>query len=62
MTATEDRIRATYAVDLLDAVMESYGFPRPPDPTECSHPSDEQWVLRPGRIACGECGRVVDSE
>jgi hypothetical protein len=56
----DDRIRATYLVDLLDAAMERMGFPPPTDPAECSHPAEEQWVLRPGRQACGECGRVID--
>jgi hypothetical protein len=54
------RIRATYALDLIDALMERYGFPPPVDPAVCPHPTAEQWVLRPGRLACGDCGRVID--
>lgn len=60
MTDPDVRMRATYALDLIDAVMERYGFTSPLDPSECPHPHAEQWVLRPGRLACGACGRVVN--
>lgn len=62
MTDPDARIRATYALDLIDAVREQLGFPPPMTPALCPHPSGEQWVLRPGRQACGDCGRVIDTQ
>lgn len=57
---TDDGIRAAHLVDVIDVAAEELGFPPPVDPTVCQHPPDEQWVLRPGRLACGDCGRVID--
>lgn len=57
---TDDGIRAAHLVDLIDLAAEQLGFPPAVDPAVCPHPDDEQWVLRPGRLACGDCGRVID--
>lgn len=57
---SDARIRATWALDQLDAVIESLPpecRPSGVDPADCPHPLAERWQGRgSGRTYCGECG------
>ncbi len=51
------RIRATFLVDLLDAVIAD--LPpgcQPLDPAVCGHPEDAHKRYRDGRLICLDCG------
>lgn len=54
------RIRATYALDILDAAIESLPpecRPRGLDPALCGHDPEERWHSPNGRrTLCTDCG------
>lgn len=61
----EDRIRATYLLDTLDAAIERLPpecRPSGIDPAVCGHPVAERHLLRTGRMYCGQCGVRMPGE
>ena len=62
MVTPENRIRATFLLDTLDAVLE--GLPegcRPLDPAVCGHPEDGHKRYRDGRLLCLDCGLLLEA-
>ncbi len=53
----DDRIRATYIVDLLDAVTVDHPEWAPLDPVTCGHPAEARKTFRDGPTLCLDCGK-----
>lgn len=61
----EDRIRATFLLDNLDAAIETLPpecQPSGVDPADCRHQRSERLLLKTGRMYCGECGTRLPEE
>lgn len=59
---SNERILATWALDQLDAAIESLPpecRPSGVDPAGCPHPVAERWQSRGRRTYCGECGTLL---
>ncbi len=51
----DDRIRATYAVDLLAAVVADHPEWAPLDPATCAHVAAARKTFSDGRVLCLDC-------
>jgi hypothetical protein len=55
----DDRIRATYLVGLLDAVVAGHPDIAPLDPATCPHVAEAWKTYRDGRRQCLDCGQFA---
>jgi hypothetical protein len=58
----DDRIRATYLVDMLDAVTAAHPEIAPLDPAMCGHAAEARKTFRDGRVLCLDCGKEMPDD